>query len=377
MADEESDNKSVESGSCTCSNYNEDCSWFYDSRNLATSFMRFCILNDEDKIIIKKEKSRNTINDKNSNRINKYNELKKDLFPNSTNKRKNIIKITNNSSSGKKNDAINDDKIDKGKLNDNNLIKYCVTKQKDNDSFELTESIDNRSFTKLSNLSNYFNNGTYSEMKMDSKIPNFFSDNMNEYEHNYSAPIDTTYFHEKNINLHRSPINYFNKRKKIFNINNKTEEKNKIFEPDESKGYNRPRRSAYNSSKNTNDFIDNIKEKELYKANIINNNYQTKGRTIKEKIVKETKTITLQPGQTIKPKMLTKRKLKPNTIIVKNPDGSQNIITENTILTKITVNEMVDSSELYDDKYPIDIQLVKQYITKIYKTEIENNPYKP
>ena len=339
--------------------------------------MRFCILNDEDKIIIKKEKSRNTINDKNSNRINKYNELKKDLFPNSTNKRKNIIKITNNSSSGKKNDAINDDKIDKGKLNDNNLIKYCVTKQKDNDSFELTESIDNRSFTKLSNLSNYFNNGTYSEMKMDSKIPNFFSDNMNEYEHNYSAPIDTTYFHEKNINLHRSPINYFNKRKKIFNINNKTEEKNKIFEPDESKGYNRPRRSAYNSSKNTNDFIDNIKEKELYKANIINNNYQTKGRTIKEKIVKETKTITLQPGQTIKPKMLTKRKLKPNTIIVKNPDGSQNIITENTILTKITVNEMVDSSELYDDKYPIDIQLVKQYITKIYKTEIENNPYKP
>ena len=73
--------------------------------------------------------------------------------------------------------------------------------------------------------------------------------------------------------------------------------------------------------------------------------------------------------------MTSKRKLKPNTTIVKNQDGSQNIIIENTILTTITENELIDSSKLYNDKYPIDIQLVKQNITKIYKTEIENNPY--
>ena len=52
------------------------------------------------------------------------------------------------------------------------------------------------------------------------------------------------------------------------------------------------------------------------------------------------------------------------------------IITENTILTTITVNEIVDSSKMYHDEYPLDVQLVKQYITKIYKTEIENNPYR-
>ena len=49
---------------------------------------------------------------------------------------------------------------------------------------------------------------------------------------------------------------------------------------------------------------------------------------------------------------------------------------ENTVLTTVIVNEIVDSSELYHDDYPLDVQLVKQYITKIYKTEIENYPYR-
>ena len=55
--------------------------------------------------------------------------------------------------------------------------------------------------------------------------------------------------------------------------------------------------------------------------NIIKKNFQTRGRTIKEKVIKEIKNITLQPGQTIKPKTVTKRKLKPSTTIVKNEDG--------------------------------------------------------
>ena len=52
MVEKESDNESVESGSCTCSDYDPDCSWFYDSRTLGTSYMRFCILSDKDNIII-------------------------------------------------------------------------------------------------------------------------------------------------------------------------------------------------------------------------------------------------------------------------------------------------------------------------------------
>ena len=75
--------------------------------------------------------------------------------------------------------------------------------------------------------------------------------------------------------------------------------------------------------------------------------------------------------------MITKRKLKPHTTIVKNDDGSQNIIIENTVLTTVTVNEKIENSNLNQDKYPLDVQLVRQYITKIYKTEIENTPYRP
>ena len=47
-----------------------------------------------------------------------------------------------------------------------------------------------------------------------------------------------------------------------------------------------------------------------------------------------------------------------------------------SFVEKLT-SEMIDDSKLYNDKYPLHVQLVKQYITKIYKTEIENNPYRP
>ena len=119
--------------------------------------------------------------------------------------------------------------------------------------------------------------------------------------------------------------------------------------------------------------FDNNNSKNISKRN----NNQTRGRTIKERVVKEIKNITVQPGQTIKHRTVTKRKLKPVTTIVNNNDGTQNIVTENTILTTITINENLDSSKMYDDKYPLDVQLVKQYITKIYKTETEINPYRP
>ena len=69
--------------------------------------------------------------------------------------------------------------------------------------------------------------------------------------------------------------------------------------------------------------------------------------------------------------------MQPITTIVKNEDGSQSVIVENTILTTVIVNEIIDTSTIYDDNYPLDVQFVKQYITRIYKTEIENNPYYP
>ena len=256
MADEESDNQSVESGSCTCSDYNEDCSWFYDSRKLGTSFIRFCILSEEDKIIIKKENSQKINDNQNSNRNKKYNELKKDLFTNVTNKRKNIIKITN-SSSGKKNNAI-DDKTDKDKINENNLIKYSLKRKRDYDNPKLKENDNNRSFRQQSNLSNNYDNSTFSEKKINSKISNFFPENINEYEHNLSIPVGTAYLLDKNINFHRPPLNYYKKRKKIFNIKNDAEEKDKNCDLDETKGYNRPRKTEYKSLTNTNYFSDDI-----------------------------------------------------------------------------------------------------------------------
>ena len=70
--------------------------------------------------------------------------------------------------------------------------------------------------------------------------------------------------------------------------------------------------------------------------------------------------------------------LKPITNIITNDDGTQNIITENTTLTTTIINELLDSStKKDDDKYPLDIQLVRQHITKTYVTEIESNPYVP
>ena len=381
MVDIESDNASVESGSCTCSDFNPDCSWFYDSRKLGTSFMRFCILSDNENVIIKNEKSKRSLfDDKKLNKNNQFNEIKKDLYINPTNKRKNVIKLTN-SSSAKKSDILLDDNINKKKLADNNLFKYSNARKNKNESLDhIVNKNNNRSFKQKSNLSNKYNKSKINDINP--KMTNFFPENVNEYEHNYSAPIETFNFHDKNLNIHRSPFSYFNKKKNLFNnIYNKTEMKDNKFDFNSSNNYMSPRRNFYNSFTNSNVLNDDNSDEKISKinknANIINKNYQTRGRTIKEKIVKETKNITIEPGQTIKPKMITKRKLKPHTTIVKNDDGSQNIIIENTVLTTVTVNEKIENSNLNQDKYPLDVQLVRQYITKIYKTEIENTPYRP
>ena len=61
MSEIEKDSISIESGSCDCSEYNSDMSWFYFSQNLKeTSIIQFSIINtkkksDEEKNIIIKE----------------------------------------------------------------------------------------------------------------------------------------------------------------------------------------------------------------------------------------------------------------------------------------------------------------------------------
>jgi hypothetical protein len=410
MVEKESDNESVESGSCTCSDYDPDCSWFYDSRNLGTSYMRICILSDKDNIIIKNEKSRPMTDNRKIN-SNKINEIKKDLFENKTNKRKNVIKLTN-SSSVKNQNTILDAQKAKSKFTDNNNSKFTLRRKK-NENIELL--VDNNKNNKLlRQTSDKFNRKTHNDLNINSKKTDFFPINVDEYEHNYSAPIENMYSHNKNLtnmhNMYRSPINYSNKRRHIFNINqteeiknkkgnffnnisqteelknkrrkifNQNDEKTNKFDLEMPKTYNSPRINLYKTFSNmkyfNNDDNNDEKINDNNESNVIHKNFQSKGRTIKEKIVKETKNITLEPGQTIKPRIITKRKLKPHTTIVKNDDGTENIIIENTTLTTVIVNEMVDDSKLYNDKYPLDVQLVKQYITKIYKTEIENNPYR-
>lgn len=397
MVEKESDNESVESGSCTCSDYNADCSWFYDSRNLGTSYMRFCILSEKDNYIIKKEKTKTILDNKKIN-VNKINEIKKELFTNRTNKRKNVIKLTN-SSSVKNQNTILDAQINKLKFNNNNNSKFSH-KRKKNENFELLVN-NNKNNKLLRQTSDKFNRKTYNDLNLNTKTTDFFPINIDEYEYNYSAPIEDINTHKKNIvtmhNLSRSPINYSNKRRRIFNISqteektykrrsifnnvNQTDEKTNKADLEMPESYNSPRRNFYKTFSNIKYLNNNNnnaeKINENNESNVIHKNFQSKGKTIKEKIVKETKNITLEPGQTIKPRMITKRKLKPHTTIVKNNDGSENIIIENTTLTTVIVNEIIDSSKLYNDKYPLDVQLVKQYITKIYKTEIENNPYRP
>ena len=151
------------------------------------------------------------------------------------------------------------------------------------------------------------------------------------------------------------------------------------------------RTKFFNSYKNFSRFRGKYKEererereKEKEKENNIKEEKNTEPlnepirlKTLKEKIVNETKNLPLQPGQTIKPKIVTTRKLKPITNIVTNDDGTQNIIIENTTLTTTIINEILDESNKENDEYPLDIQLVRQHITKKYVTEIESNPYHP
>ena len=406
MKGEESDNESVESGSCTCSDYDPDCSWFYDSRTLETSYMRFYIygISNKNNIINKNKPLINRREEARNNTNNKIDEITIDNNLKSNSKRKNVIKITRRSpyrNSG----AIKDDHINKSKML--NKTEYLMKNNK-NDSMELTLDKNTNNEDNSSNNNNNNNErkvhrtympkkylmGNYSipsfkepEFSIDKN--DFFQENIDDdFEQKLTEPSDKfdKFFMGDNFMTHaqRSPITTkgrFYKRREN-RVEYKTEQKPKIqkINVDINRAFDSPNKNYNNSFSNINFFNEDNKD-ELFSSssnsNYKNRNVQTRGRTIKEKIVKEIKNITLQPGQSIKPKIITKRKLKPVTNIIKNDDGSQNIITENTTLTTIIINEFIDSSKIYQDDYPLDVQLVKQHITKIYKIETENNTCLP
>ena len=374
----ENESISVESGSCNCSDYESDCSWFYDSRDLGTSYMRFCILKETEN-----EESPNKDEKPINKRFHRNNEK---LIPNVDNRRQKYLNIKK-VPSFKKKDLNIDNNIDKSDYNDDNYGQNSFTQNYDNINYLETKNIP---FKKKINLktdyNNYntnYNNYSYSDINneypSDYQSKTSFPEKYSEYEHNYSAPIELDNFHDKDLGAQRSPTNMASKRRYYYNLNKKKNEEKGYDNYNKMGGMHSPR-NYYKNLKNIDIAIsddDNYDEEDenAESINVTNKVYENNGRTIKEKIIKEVKTITLEPGENIKPKMITKKKLKPITTIVKNDDGTQSLITENTVLTTVIVNEIVDSQTLYDDNYPIDVQLVKQYITKIYKTEIDNSPY--
>mgnify|MGYP006873113511 CR=1 FL=1 len=407
MKGEESDNESVESGSCTCSDYDPDCSWFYDSRTLETSYMRFFIYGINNKNIIKnkpsitrREEIRNNTNNTSMNKNSEIGEININNKINYNSKRKNVIKITRRSPY-RNNDVIKDDHIEKSKLL--NKTDYIMKKNNNNDSMELTLDNNNNNTNNEDNnnnnerkvhktympkkyLMNNYSIPSFKEPEFSIDKNDFFQENMDDFEQQLTEPNDKFYnfFMSDNFmnNGQRSPVTTKGRfyRRRENRVEYKTEQKPKIqkINVELNRAFDSPNKNYLSPFPNFNFFSEDNKD-ELFNnnSNIKNRNVQTRGRTIKEKIVKEVKNITLQPGQSIKPKIITKRKLKPVTNIITNDDGSQNIITENTTLTTIIINEFIDSSKIYQDDYPLDVQLVKQHITKIYKIETENNACLP
>lgn len=342
MKGEESDNESVESGSCTCSDYDPDCSWFYDSRTLETSYMRFYIygISNKNNIINKNKPLINRREEARNNTNNKIDEITIDNNLKSNSKRKNVIKITRRSPY-KNSGAIKDDHINKSKML--NKAEYLMKNNK-NDSMELT--LDNNTNNEDNSSNNNNNNnerkvhrtympkkylmGNYSipsfkepEFSIDKN--DFFQENIDDdFEQKLTEPSDKfdKFFMGDNFMTHaqRSPITTkgrFYKRREN-RVEYKTEQKPKIqkINVDINRAFDSPNKNYNNSFSNINFFNEDNKD-ELFSSssnsNYKNRNVQTRGRTIKEKIVKEIKNITLQPGQSIKPKIITKRKLKPVT----------------------------------------------------------------
>ena len=389
MKKNESFNGSVESGSCTCSDYKEDCDWFYDSKKLQTSFMRFFIKNEpfnksdyfKNKLSLKELDSTDNSSSTYNIRETKIKQIYNDKNIKIDSKRKNAIKIEKKTSY--ENNQMKD-LMDKSKLTFNKSNYSIIQSERKNCTMDLISNNNDSEITKMNKTyvskytANNYSSKTLNNFNKSTKL-RILPDNLKDY----NMPSEETFIPENIDDKEIKSPNTSTKRTIEVYMKDrlmKTEKKQKIqrINIDKAKAFFSPRRNNYNSFSNLSYFSDDRRgEKFINNGYLKRKNFHAKGRAFKEKIVNETKNITLESGQIIKPKLITKRKLKPVVNIVKNEDGSQSIITENTTLTTITVNELIDPSKVNQDDYPMDIQIVRQHITKIYKIEIENNPYSP
>ena len=371
----ENDSLSVESGSCDCSNYNSDISWFYLSENLKTSHFDFNIIIDKSKEKESSKINEEILENKAEQNIKEQNEIKVNL--NKKIQRIEMPKFIKNENNSTENLHTG---IRKKYTDYRNKYKMALKNNKSLELYLNTEKNKNEI------------NRKETEFKKD-----IIKDNKKEEEINIKPQINNRHLTNKvyrnrffNLTIpnNENKNNKNNSSEKDDDIKiNKKEEKEEKEENDNKINLPRFRRNFFNSYKNVKNFKEKYKkEEENLKNNETKNNKeqnndeqnnQIRGKTLKEKVVNETKNLVLEPGKTIKPKIVTKRKLMPNVKIVTNEDGTQNMITENTTLTTTIINEILDSSEANNDNYPLDIQLVRQHITKTYITEIESNPYVP
>ena len=371
----ENDSLSVESGSCDCSNYNSDISWFYLSENLKTSHFDFNIIIDKSKEKESSKINEEILENKAEQIIKEQNEIKVNL--NKEIQRIEMPKFIKNENNSTENLHTG---IRKKYTDYRNKYKMALKNNKSLELYLNTEKNKNEI------------NRKETEFKKE-----IIKDNKKEEEINIKPQINNRHLTNKvyrnrffNLTIpnNENKNNKNNSSEKDEDIKtNKKEEKEEKEENDNKINLPRFRRNFFNSYKNVKNFKERYKkEEENLKNNEAKNNKeqnndeqnnQIRGKTLKEKVVNETKNLVLEPGKTIKPKIVTKRKLMPNVKIVTNEDGTQNMITENTTLTTTIINEILDSSEANNDNYPLDIQLVRQHITKTYITEIESNPYVP
>jgi hypothetical protein len=390
MKSNESFNESIESGSCSCSDYGEDFDWFYDSRKLQTSFMRFFIKNEpfnKNDYFKSKTPLKELDSTDNSNRTYNIRETKiKQIYNDINNsKRKNVIKIEKKISYD--NNQMKEIIVkSKPSLNKSNYSRkrnerknnYTLDLISNNNAFEIRKM--NKTYVSKFPVIKNYSNKTFNNFNKSAKL-SILQDNLEENEYNYNIPSEKTFTPESiTEKVIKSPDVTTKRTIEVFIKDRlmKTEKKPKIqkINIDKVKAFFSPRKNIFNSFTNLSYFSDHKRgEKYINNSFIKRKNFKRKDRAFKEKIVNETKNITLEPGQIIKPKLITKTKLKPVVNIVKNEDGSQSKITENTTLTTITVNEFIDPSKVYQDDFPTDIQIVRQHVTKIYRIETQNNPY--
>ena len=407
MSQKENDSFSVESGSCDCSNYNSDISWFYLSQNLKTFHFELTLLKEkkeEKKILSKdfsvdkkeenieqKEIKVNLTNIPNKIEIPKYikneNDNLADYFRGNIKKKftdyrskykmalKNKRSLEHYLNTEKNKNEINKEESE----NKNDLIKVNKIEEEN----KINPKVNNRHFTNKVNRNRFFNINISNNENNDKKYSIEKNKDINkEREKDLEKEEDNNGDKE----IKKNSTNDFGSKRRFFNYykyahrfkTKNNEEKDDIKEninkdiKDDVKGIIKDNNDSLKDS-----IQNNINKSDQKQMNNNNNNNQIRGKTINEKVVKETKNITLQPGQSIKPKIVTKRTLKPKSTIVTNEDGTQTLITEYTYLTTTTINELIDSTTNNNDNYPLDIQLVRQYITKTYITEIESTPYIP